>query len=222
MDLNEFFIKYETLVDMVDNVFKKVKTEHVKNVKCKEGCSDCCYALFDLSLIEALYINHKFNEKISGNKKVDILENAGKVDRQIYKLKKDAYKEYKDGKKEVEILGKMAMERIRCPLLNSSDTCDLYENRPITCRLYGIPTSSGGVSHICGDSGFEQGVSYPTVNMDAIHKQLYDLSKEMSVNIKSKYTKLSEMLIPLSMALITEFTDEYLGVQEKKEDKDGE
>ena len=118
MDLKEFFIKYETLVDMVDKVFDKVKSEYSDNVKCKQGCSDCCYALFDLSLIESLYINHKFNEKFSGNDKIELLEKANKVDRKIYKLKKDAYKQYKEAENEVEILGKMAMERIRCPLLN--------------------------------------------------------------------------------------------------------
>ena len=220
MELKEFFIKYETIVDMIDNIFSKVKAEHSENVKCKEGCSDCCYALFDLILIEALYINNKFNEKFSGNEKVSVLEKASKVDRKIYKLKKEAYTEYKNGKSEIEILGKMAMEKVRCPLLNKNNLCDLYENRPITCRLYGIPTSSGGVSHICGNSGFKQGESYPTVNMDTIHKQLYDLSKEVSVYLESKYPKLADMLIPLSMAIITEFTEEYLGMPDKEGKED--
>ncbi len=155
VDLSIYFSKYETYIDMIEGIVSKVRNENVDNVKCKIGCSDCCYALFDLSLIEALYINHHFNKKFSGDSKIAIQEKAGKVDRKINKIKKSMYKELKAGAKEVEILGKMAMERIRCPLLNFKDECEMYENRPITCRLYGIPTSSSGVSHICGKSGFD-------------------------------------------------------------------
>jgi hypothetical protein len=66
MDLDKHFVKYEAVVSMVDQVFDRVKKEFSKEVFCREKCSDCCYAIFDLTLIEALYLNHKFNEKFSG------------------------------------------------------------------------------------------------------------------------------------------------------------
>ena len=63
LDLNEHFVKYEALVQIVDAVFARVKKEYPKEVFCREKCSDCCYAIFDLTLIEALYLKDKFLNK---------------------------------------------------------------------------------------------------------------------------------------------------------------
>ena len=109
----------------------------------------------------------------------------------------------------------MASERIRCPLLNDENLCSLYEYRPITCRFYGIPTSIGGKGHTCGKSGFVEGKQYPTVNLDIIHKRLYELSDELVKKIKSRHIKMAEMLVPLSMSLLTVYNEEYLGIGEK-------
>ncbi len=213
IDFKEHFVKYEAVVSMIDGIFKRVKKEFPKEVFCREKCSDCCYALFDLTIIEALYLNHKFNEKFSGEEKNKIIENAVKTDRAIVKLKREAYREFEKNKNEVDILAKMGRERIRCPLLGPDNLCILYESRPITCRIYGIPTSSAGMSHICGRTNFEEGKQYPTVNMDKIYSQLQLISAEFTAAIKSKNIKMCEMLIPVSMALITDFNEDYLGVE---------
>jgi Fe-S-cluster containining protein len=113
----------------------------------------------------------------------------------------------------------LAKERMRCPLLNKEDICILYENRPITCRVYGIPTSSGGMGHTCGLSGFSEGAEYPTVNLDAIQKQLIQITSDFLTEIKSKNVKMVDMLIPLSMAIITEFDEVFLGLKEDQEDE---
>ena len=39
---------------------------------------------------------------------------------------------------------------------------------------------------------------------------------ELIRDLKSRYVKLSDMLVPLSMALITIYDDDYLGVGEEK------
>ncbi len=212
LDLKEHFVKYEAIVSMIDQIFKRVKEEYPKEVFCKEKCSDCCYAIFDVTIIEALYINHKFKEKYSGTEKQTLIDKASKTDRVLAKLKRDIQKELKEGKNEVELLAKMGQERVRCPLLGENDLCILYDSRPITCRLYGIPTASSGMSHICGKTNFEEGGKYPTVNTDKLYSQLQLISAEMIKAIKSKNIRMHEMLIPISMALITNFNEEYLGV----------
>ncbi|MCK5541391.1 MAG: YkgJ family cysteine cluster protein [Desulfobacterales bacterium] len=212
LDLREHFVKYEAIVTMIDKIFERVKKEYPKEVFCKEKCSDCCYAIFDVTIIEALYINHKFKEKFSGSEKQELIDKASKTDRVLAKLKRNIQKELKQGKNEVELLAKMGIERVRCPLLGSNDLCILYDSRPITCRLYGIPTSSAGMSHICGRTNFKEGGKYPTVNTDKIYSQLQLISAEMIKAIKSKNIKMHDMLIPISMALITNFNEEYLGV----------
>ena len=212
MQLEPYFEKYRALVKQVDAVFQKVQAEYEACVTCKMGCSDCCHALFDLTLIEALYLKDQFDAVFKGDAREGIVARADRSDRQVHQLKRRAQKEYQQGKPEEQILEEMAAQRVRCPLLDDENQCALYADRPITCRLYGIPTEIGGQSHTCGLSGFKKGESYPTVKLETIQKQLYDLSSELAGDLKSRYPKLAEMLVPVSMALLTDYTEEYLGV----------
>ena len=213
LDLKEHFVKYETLVHMVDGVFERVKKEYPKEVFCRKKCSDCCYAIFDLTLIEALYLNDIFLKNFSGIEKNSLIEIADKTDRVLVKMKRNAYREVKNGADQLEIVAKMSQERVRCPLLGKDDLCVMYEHRPITCRVYGIPTSTAGSSHICGRTNFKQGEPYPTLNMDKIYSQLQLLSVQLIKDINFEQIKMHEMLIPVSMAMITQFNEEYLGVK---------
>ncbi|MEW5908212.1 MAG: YkgJ family cysteine cluster protein [Thermodesulfobacteriota bacterium] len=217
IDLTPFYRKIEELAKLADATVERVKTEYPEQVRCIPGCADCCHALFDLTLAEALYINHQFALKFQGEKKSELLEKANRADRQAFKLKKKAYQDYKKGKKETEIVLEMANERIECPLLSAEDLCELYDHRPITCRFYGIPTLIGGMTHTCGRSEFEEGVSYPTVKLDRIQTRLMDISREIVREIDSKYGTMGEMLVPLSMALLTDYTEEYLGIVKEVE-----
>lgn len=212
IDLKKHFTKYEALVSIVDSIFNKVREEYPKEVFCRKKCSDCCYAIFDIPIIEAIYINHKFNETFSGTKKMELIDTASKVDRSLFKMKRDAYMDVQQGANELDVLAKISVERVRCPLLGADNLCVLYESRPITCRLYGIPTSSAGTSHICGRTNFTQGGKYPTVNMDNIYSQLQLISAEMTKAIKAKNIRICEMLIPVSMALITDFNEEFFDI----------
>lgn len=214
IDYKPFFKRYEKIREQADTAFKSIGGAHPSLVKCKEGCSDCCYALFDLTLTEAIYINHHFNKKVRGKEKVRLIEEANKADRAVYRIKRKAFKDVQDGKNEVEVLMRLAGERIRCPLLNSDNLCTLYDKRPITCRLYGIPTAIAGMGHTCGMSGFVEGDKYPTVNLDIIQQELFRISADLIKEIQSRNVKMSDMLIPLSMAIITEFDETYLGIDE--------
>ncbi len=219
VNLEPYFKKYEALVSQADTAFERVKNAYADCVKCEEKCSDCCYALFDLTLIEALYIHHKFIEKYKGSTKVALLEKANRADRRIYKIKRKAYRDLQSGKNEGEILAELAFERIRCPLLNEKDLCDLYDYRPLTCRFYGVPTAIGGAGHTCGKSEFKQGEKYPTVNLDSVHSQLQQISAELLRDIKSKNIKLADVLVPLSSAMVMDFDDVYLGIAEEPVEK---
>ena len=216
-ELEHVFKKYEAFVKQLDGVFESVRQQYSDCVKCKLECSDCCHALFDLSLVEALYINAQFLETVSGERQSEILKSANKVDRKTYQLKRKAFKAVEAGEKsEEQVLLEMAAERIRCPLLNQENQCDLYASRPATCRLYGIPTAIAGRGHTCGLSAFKTGESYPTVNLDSVHAKLHELSCEIIEVLHSTHVKMGDVLMPLSMALLTIFDESYLGLDENK------
>lgn len=217
IDLIPYFEQYEALVSKAESVFEQVKARYPDEVKCKEGCSDCCHALFDLTLIESLYINSRFNELFDGKEKNDLIEKANKADRQIYKIKKEAFRSTQGGKEEEAVVEEVGQKRIRCPLLGKENLCEMYAFRPIACRVYGIPQAIGGKGRTCGLSGFKAGESYPTLNHDIVHDQLKALSSELVHGIQSSYLQMAEILVPLSMALITDYSEEYLGIKTENE-----
>jgi Fe-S-cluster containining protein len=217
IDFTAYFEKYKALSAKADELFAKVQKEFPECVTCEIKCADCCHALFDLTLIEAIYINNQFNKTFKGKEKEKLIEKSNRADRKTYMIKRKAYKDKEAGKNEVDILMEIAAERVRCPLLNDDNMCDLYEYRPITCRLYGMPTSTGGISHTCGKSAFVEGRPYPTANLDIIQQKLYEISAEFVSRIKTRHAKMADMLVPLSMAIITEYDENYLGLKDENQ-----
>ena len=210
-DFSPFFEKYLALVEKIDAAFDRVRSQHPDEVRCQIGCADCCHALFDLSLIEALYINRRFLETYQGLERERLLEKANRADRETYRIKRDAYRQLQAGKSEEEVLANVARQRVRCSMLNDEDRCDIYRFRPITCRAYGVPISIRGAGHTCGLTGFKPGKPYPTVNLDKVHHQLRQISADLVVAVKSRHVKMADVLVPLSMALITVYDETYLG-----------
>jgi len=213
LDFTKWFEKYKKLVLEADQAFKRVEEDYSDCVRCRINCCDCCYAFFELFLIESVYLNYHFNMLIKRRERRVVLRRAEKADIRILHIKKrlnliDAT-EVKD--KGAVMFG-LAEERVRCPLLNDRGLCILYPYRPITCRLYGIPTAIGGVGHTCGKSGFQKGVRYPTINLDLIHNRLFELSKDLLRGVGSLSLEKSSILVPVSTALKVTYDQSYFGI----------
>jgi hypothetical protein len=54
--------------------------------------------------------------------------------------------------------------------------------------------------------------------MDMLQQKLLDISQRMVQSMPTKYDKLAEVLVPVSMALLTEYDDTYLGIVQPQED----
>lgn len=216
-DFSPVFNKYEQLRNEVDAIFSRMADQFPQCVTCRPGCSDCCHALFDLSLVEAMYINRAFAENFSyGRERSQILENASEQDRQLTRLKRDLFRAEKNGESPDKIMDMAASARMRCPLLDGQDRCRLYEARPITCRLYGVPLEIGSKSHVCGFSDFAKGQAYPTVKLARIQERLDAMSAEIA-SLSGSSLDLKDIYVPLSMALLTSYDDAWFGIKESKE-----
>jgi Fe-S-cluster containining protein len=210
LDFSKTFEKYEALVAEADRIFSAVQEGHQDCVSCKIHCCDCCYAVFDLTLIESVYVNYHFNQALTRKARRPIIRRAEKADRQYYLIKQKLQKMYiEKGKPAEAVFDQLAQERVRCPLLNDEDLCDLYTRRPITCRVYGIPTSIGGKTHTCEISRFKEGTAYPTVNLDKMNDRLFELSEELVKEIGATRSKIHMSLVPVSAALTTDYDEQY-------------
>lgn len=217
-DFSPLFESYRQLAKQADALFARVASQFPDCVKCHPGCNDCCHALFDLSLVEAMHINQAFASTFGhGPVRSRMLENASRIDRDLTRIKREMFQAEKAGAASSEILAQAAALRMPCPLLNDEGRCALYDDRPITCRLYGVPLDIGGKSHVCGISSFEKGKDYPAVQMAKIQGRLEALSREIARAAGSRY-EFSDVYVPLSMALLTKYDDAYFGIGKNEDD----
>lgn len=215
--LDAIFGEYEELRSEADMVFKHISHKYSDCVSCDKGCSDCCHALFDLSLVEAMYINKLFSEQFNyGRIRSDILEKASKTDRKLSKIKRDMYRLSKEGQTTDDIIYQVSELKSPCPLLNENNECWIYPYRPIICRLYGVPLDINGSSHVCGLSHFNKGIVYPAVKLSKIQARLAELSAQIANATDSPFD-LSDIYVPISMALLTKYDDVYFGKRKENE-----
>jgi Fe-S-cluster containining protein len=109
-----------------------------------------------------------------------------------------------DPKMKLYGLGK---QRIACPFLDNKKECVIYKRRPIICRIYGVPfrvrDGKKEKVYVCGFSGFLKGINYPTVKLDEIYHELYQLSKEVLTKANSTYLERAALMLSLPKVLKT-------------------
>jgi Fe-S-cluster containining protein len=200
---NDLFRSYELLVDKADAAFRDMQKEHGSCIKCEPHCSDCCHAVFGLFLIEAGYLKEHFDRLADEEKRVALLrcEDAGKS---LERLQNMLQEHEGDPQMQAYILSR---ERIPCPLLNEHQECILYLHRPITCRVYGIPTKIQGKARACWKAEFKEGERYPVFDLDGVYRDLYFLSTELLKAGGQDDPEKASLLISVSKAITTPLQD---------------
>jgi Fe-S-cluster containining protein len=199
MKPTQLFRNYELLVDKADAAFQRMEKEYGSCIKCERYCSDCCHAVFGLFLIEAAYLKQKLDQLGKGGIKAALLR-CNKAERDLRRLERGLQAHEDDPNMQAYT---MARERIWCPLLDEHEDCILYPYRPITCRVYGIPTKIQGKARVCGKAGFKSGEHYPVFDLDGVYKDLYILSKELLNSVEQGDPEKACLLISVSKAIST-------------------
>jgi Fe-S-cluster containining protein len=197
MKISPFLRSYELMVDQADRAFQKMKEDHGSSMACELHCSECCHAVFGLFLIESANLK-KYFDQLDAQKKKDVFLRCNETERGLKRLEKKLELHGEDPEMQTSIL---ARERIRCPLLDDSNECVLYDHRPITCRVYGIPTKIQGKVRVCGKTKFDKGVSYPIFDLDGVYSYLYALSKELLNEAGGKDPEKAAFLISVPRAI---------------------
>jgi Fe-S-cluster containining protein len=150
MDLKEILEKYGELLRKVDDWFAGCAGLHPSSIRCRNGCSECCRALFDITLLDAFYLKSGFDRldpAIKGSVLVKARERLVSLQELWPDFAEPFILNYRP-EEEWEILMPEDDES-PCPLLGEDGTCPLYDFRPMTCRLHGLPLVdfSGEVLH---------------------------------------------------------------------------
>ncbi|CAO0823017.1 YkgJ family cysteine cluster protein [Desulfarculales bacterium] len=167
--LRQLLEELEALRARADASFQKVAELHPQAVACHEGCDDCCHALFDLSPMEAISLALAF---------LDLPRATRREARRRGKKAADLFNQTMSRAFSLqgqERLKKLSLTRVLCPLLEGGH-CLLYRERPLTCRLYGVPVQVEKQARVCHLARFNPGQTYPTVDLLRVQMELERLS----------------------------------------------
>lgn len=199
MDISYLFEPYDNLVATADQSFRDMADEFAECIQCEPHCADCCHAVFGLFLIEAVFLKRDFDQ-LNEEEREAALQRGRDADKALEKLQKILKAFEDDPEMRNYSLGKA---RIRCPLLNNHNECVLYPYRPITCRVYGIPTRVQGVPRVCGKANFKKEQTYPVFDLDGVHRELHQLSKELLERAGEKNSERASFLLSVSKVIKT-------------------
>lgn len=115
-----------------------------QTTSCKAGCSLCCFHwVEDVNSFEAAiiadHIKQHFPDRVQ-----DILEKCEHDSKELEKLQQlvdvslaEQNESFQESIDSVDLLLSCFYQLRRpCPLLDNNNTCSIYSNRPMTCRIY--------------------------------------------------------------------------------------
>jgi Fe-S-cluster containining protein len=140
------------LIHIVDAALAEAARKAGPWLVCRPGCAECCIGSFEISELDADRLRTGLKE----------LEARDRV---------RAARIVERAKRFVELAEDEADETA-CPALDlETQTCELYESRPLTCRLFGPPVrgASGaiGVCELCFEGASEEEISACEMTVDA-------------------------------------------------------
>jgi Fe-S-cluster containining protein len=141
---------YGELLQEVDRWFADCLGRHPAEIACTNGCSACCCSLFDITLLDAWNLKRGF-DRLPATVRGQVRARATARLAEIQLL----WPEFSEPfllnlRPEEEWSSLMSDEdETPCPLLADNGSCLVYEARPMTCRLHGLPLIdvSGEVMH---------------------------------------------------------------------------
>ena len=138
--MKELLERYGELLREVDRWFSGCVRRHGDLIACGRGCSACCRGLFDITILDALYLRSGIDalpEAIKQSlrlKAADSLANLSACNPSfaepwiLNRIPEDEWEELMPESDETP-----------CLLLAEDGSCLVYGQRPMTCRLNGIP-----------------------------------------------------------------------------------
>jgi Fe-S-cluster containining protein len=138
--MNEILDRYESLLEEVDGWFATCLSRYSGLIACHQGCSACCRGLFDITLLDALLLKRGFDRlPRSVQQKIQVKAVAPLVE--LSGLWPEFTRPWTLNHIPEQFWDEMMPEEDEtpCALLSADGACLVYEQRPMTCRLNGIP-----------------------------------------------------------------------------------
>jgi Fe-S-cluster containining protein len=137
--MDEILRKYLELLRSVDAWFDSCLEKAGTRISCRPGCSGCCRGLFDITFLDAYLLKTGF-EQLRGDLREGVLAKARS---RLASLKREwpdfAAPYILNDFPDEEWTEMPEDDETPCPLLSAEGRCLVYDFRPMTCRLHGLP-----------------------------------------------------------------------------------
>lgn len=147
------FSEDRKLIQIVDSALADVSRRSGEWLACRPGCTQCCIGVFPINQLDAARLRRGL---------ADLETHAPARARRVRARAKDAVARLSQdfpGDPATGVLGEGAEGEQRfsdfandepCPALDpATGNCELYESRPMTCRVFGPPVRSEGGLGVC-------------------------------------------------------------------------
>lgn len=153
---------YGKLLDDVDVWFKRCADSYPGIISCSKGCSACCRGLFDITLLDGFYLKSGF-DLLHESLKIELTNSASKRMAGLSQLNPAFVNPWLLNSIPEDDWEALMPEEDETPCLLLSETgeCLVYNHRPMTCRLNGIP-----LIDISGEEFFDEWCTLNFVDED--------------------------------------------------------
>ncbi len=161
------------LIQIVDSALAHVARRSGKRLVCRPGCTQCCIGAFAINQLDAVRLRQGFI-----NLELREPERAGRLRQRAREAVSRLAKDFPgnpttgmldDGKEAEQRFADFANDE-PCPALDpQTGLCELYESRPMTCRVFGPPVRSEdglGVCELCFQDATDQEIAACEMNPD--------------------------------------------------------
>jgi Fe-S-cluster containining protein len=132
--------QYRELLARVDAWFSGCMEQYPDQISCKTGCSGCCRGTFDITLLDAYHLKLGF-DRLADPVKAEVLRKCGErlneMREQWPELDHPYILNYRSEEDWEQLMPEE--DETPCVLLGTDGRCLVYDHRPMTCRLHGIP-----------------------------------------------------------------------------------
>jgi Fe-S-cluster containining protein len=132
--------QYGELLAEVDAWFSRCQAAYPVAIRCGTGCDGCCRGLFDITLLDGALLRRGFG-RLPGEVQKQVRQKAQARLAGLRAIWPDLVEPY--------VLNLLPAgewpalmpeeDETPCVLLGEDGRCLLYEHRPMTCRLHGLP-----------------------------------------------------------------------------------
>lgn len=193
VDLAPYFEAYEALVEETEALFRASAGRDPEAPRCGRDTDACCHRFITLELIEAAYLSHHLNKKLTSEARLEAIQRsiqAHKIACRVPPPGQSLQSTLPEGQSSEEACPAETTEAqgYTCPL-SVDGKCIAFSFRPVVCRAY---DATGPVPYA----------------MQPLEERLHDLSKRLFLELNAALLE-GTLLFSLTNVVSGRFVQEY-------------